>query len=252
MQTDDREAFAAVCADQVHAQGSDERVRAATHEWMVATQPHQYSYHFSWIGLPVIQYPPDIVAVQVLIWKVKPDLCIETGIARGGSLLLSASVIVALIELADAAEEGEMVDPSAPGRHVIAIDIDVRPHNRAAIESHPLSSRFSMIGGSSIGPDVIAKVRERAADAERVLVLLDSNHTHEHVLAELHAYAPLVSPGSCCVVFDTIIEDMRADTYPDRPWGHGDNPKSAVREYLASRVHRGPRHRRPTAHQSRA
>ncbi len=127
-----------------------------------------------------------------------------------------------------------MVDPSAPGRHVIGIDIDVRPHNRAAIESHPLASRISMIEGSSTAPEVVAEVRERAADAERVLVLLDSNHTHQHVLAELHAYAPLVSSGSYCVVFDTIIEDMPNGTYPDRPWGPGDNPKTAVREYLAS------------------
>ncbi len=233
METDDREAFTASCTEQIRAQGSDERVRAATHEWMVATQPHQYSYHFSWLGLPVIQYPPDIVAVQELIWKIKPDLIIETGIARGGSLLLSASVL-ALIELADAAEAGEMVDPSAPSRHVIGIDVDIREHNRAAIESHPLASRILMIEGSSTAPEVVAEVRERASDAERVLVFLDSNHTHEHVLAELHAYAPLVSFGSYCVVFDTIIEDMPGDTYPDRSWGPGDNPKTAAREYLAS------------------
>ncbi len=231
MQTDDRDAFAAACAEQIHAQGTDNRVRAASCEWMLATLPHQYSYHFSWLGLPVIQYPPDIVAVQELIWKVQPDLIIETGIARGGSLLLSASVL-ALIELADAADAGESVDPSFPSRHVIGIDIDVRPHNRAAIESHPLASRISIIEGSSIAPEVVVQVRKRAADAERVMVFLDSNHTHDHVLAELIAYAPLVSSGSYCVVFDTIIEDMPAGTYPDRPWGPGDNPMTAVREYL--------------------
>ncbi len=233
MQMDDRRTFAETCAEQVLAQGADERVRAVTHEWMVATQPHGYSYHFSWLGLPVIQYPPDIVAMQELIWKVKPDLVIETGIARGGSLLLSASVL-ALLDLADASEAREMLDPSAPRRHVLGIDIDVRPHNRDAIESHPLASRISMIEGSSIAPEVIAEVQEQAAGAERVMVFLDSNHTHEHVLAELDAYAPLVSAGSYCVVFDTIIEDMPDDTYPDRPWGRGDNPKTAAREYLAS------------------
>ncbi len=233
MQTDDRREFAESCAEQVLAQGADERVRAATHEWMIATQPHQYSYHFSWLGLPVIQYPPDIVAMQELIWKVKPDLVIETGIARGGSLLLSASVL-ALLELSDASEAGEMLDPSAPRRHVLGIDIDIREHNRRAIESHPLASRISMIEGSAIAPEVIGEVWKRAAGAERVMVFLDSNHTHEHVLAELHAYAPLVSSGSYCVVFDTFVEDMPAEMFPDRPWGPGNNPKTATREFLAS------------------
>ncbi len=232
MLNDDRDAFATACAEQVLAQGSDARVRAATHEWMIATQPHQYSYHFSWLGLPVIQYPPDIVAMQELIWEVKPDLIIETGIARGGSLLLSASVL-ALLELADASEAEEMLNPLAPRRHVLGIDIDIRPHNREAIERHPLAPRISMIEGSSVAAEVISSVKERAARAERVMVLLDSNHTQEHVLAELEAYASLVSPGSYCVVFDTIVEDLPADMFLNRSWGPGNSPKTAVNQFLA-------------------
>ncbi len=233
MGEDDRAGFAAAVAAQVAAQGMDSAATRLSREWMIKTWPHQYSYHFSWLGLPVIQYPPDIVALQEIVWEVKPDLIIETGIARGGSLLLSASLL-ALIELAEASEAGEMLDPSTPVRHVLGIDIDVRPHNRLAIESHPLWSRISMIEGSSTAPDTISAVRERAAAAERVMVFLDSNHSHEHVLAELNAYAPLVTPGSYCVVFDTFIEDMPADMFSDRPWGCSDNPKTAVREYLAS------------------
>jgi cephalosporin hydroxylase len=233
MSNDDRSEFAATAEAQVAAQGVDPAVLEATRAWMLATQPHKYSYHFSWLGLPIIQYPPDIVAVQELIWDVKPDLIIETGVARGGSLLLSASVL-ALIELAEATKAGEKLDPAAPSRRVLGIDIDIRAHNRAAIERHPLASRITMIEGSSVADEIIAEVRAVASEHRRVMVLLDSDHTHEHVLAELHAYGPLVSPGSYCVVFDTIIEDMPSDAYPDRSWGPGNNPSTAVRDYLAS------------------
>ena len=231
--SDDRADFALLTADQVSLQGQDKRLRAATLAWMVASWPHQYSYHFSWLGLPIIQYPPDIVAVQELIWEVKPDLIIETGIARGGSLLLSASIL-ALLELAEAREAGTVVDPAVPRRRVLGIDIDIRAHNRKAIEQHPIADRITMIEGSSVDPTIVNQVRGIAADYERVLVMLDSNHTHDHVLEELEAYAPLVSPGSYCIVFDTIIEDLPVNTFPDRPWGPGDNPKTAVRQFLAA------------------
>lgn len=229
--SDDRSDFARLVEQQVAQQGMDARVVAATREWMLATQPHLYSYHFSWLGLPVIQYPPDIVAVQELIWSVKPDLVIETGIARGGSLLLSASVL-ALLDLAEARESGVLLDPRAPGRKVVGIDIDVRPHNRDAIEAHPLSDRILILEGSSVDPSVVRRVTEIASQHSRVMVMLDSNHTHDHVLAELVAYGPLVSPGSYCIVFDTIIEDMPPETFPDRPWGPGDNPMTAVDAFL--------------------
>lgn len=232
---DDRAEFALRGAHQAAQQASDPRVVAATREWMAATQPHQYSHHFSWLGLPVIQYPPDIVAVQELIWAVKPDLVIETGIARGGSLLLSASML-ALLELAEARETGSVVDPAAPKRRVLGVDVDIRSHNREAIENHPLADRIVMLQGSSVDPGIVEQAHTIARSHERIMVMLDSNHTHEHVLAELEAYAPLVTDGSYCIVFDTIIEHAPEGTYPDRAWGPGDNPMTAVESFLASNV----------------
>jgi len=192
---------------------------------------YKYSYHFGWLDRPIIQFPQDIVAMQELIWSIKPDLIIETGIAHGGSLIFSASML-ALLDICNAVEKGDKLDPKLSRRKVLGIDIDIRSHNRIAIEAHPLASRIQMIQGSSIDPETIAQVKEVAQAFNRVLVCLDSNHTHEHVLAELDAYAPLVSSDSYCVVFDTIIEDLPAGFFPDRPWDRGNNPKTAVREYL--------------------
>lgn len=230
---DDRIHFAAQVAEEIDQQGADDTLALRSHEWTIASQPFRYSYHFTWLGLPIIQYPTDIVATQELIWQVKPDLVIETGIARGGSLVLSASML-ALLEMAEARESGIPIDPRSPRRMVLGLDIEIREHNRQAIESHPLSDRILMIEGSSVDPEVVARVRKVASQHSRVMVLLDSNHTHEHVLAELEAYAPLVSSGSYCVVFDTIIEDLPAAMFPERPWGPGDNPRTAVREFLAT------------------
>ena len=209
----------------------DSGLRRAAAGFMRESIRAQYSYNFRVLGRPVIQYPQDIVAIQELIWQIKPDLIIETGIAHGGSLILSASML-ALLDYCDAVENGELLDPKATKRRVLGIDIDIRAHNRAAIEAHPMAHRIDMIQGSSIAPEVIAQVQAQAAGYERVVVILDSNHTHAHVLAELQAYAPLVSQGSYCVVFDTVIEDLPAGMYPDRPWDVGNNPKTAVREYL--------------------
>jgi cephalosporin hydroxylase len=203
--------------------------RAFIHDSIVA----RYSYGFAWLGRPVIQYPQDIVAIQELVWAVRPDLIIETGIAHGGSLILSASLL-ALLDMCDAIERGESFDPRQSARRVVGVDIDIRAHNRTAIEAHPLASRIEMIQGSSIAGDTIAAVRDRAKAFTKVMVLLDSNHTHDHVLAELEAYAPLVSPGSYCVVFDTIVEDMPKSMFPDRLWGPGNNPKTAVHAFLAT------------------
>jgi len=200
-------------------------------EWLVHGFYNKYMYNFDWLGRPIIQTPIDIVAVQELIWDVRPDLIIETGVAHGGSLVMSASML-ALLDLCDGIESRSTIDPNKSKRKVLGVDIDIRPHNRAAIESHPMASRIQMIQGSSIDPEIIAKVHSIAADYSRVLVCLDSNHTHEHVLAELNAYAPLTSVGSYCVVFDTIIEDLPAEMFPDRPWAPGNNPKTAVWEYL--------------------
>ena len=208
-------------AQEIAAQGSDPALRQTTRDWINRAQARRYSYHFEWLGRPIIQYPQDVLAMQELIWQVQPDLIIETGIAHGGSLIFSAS----MLEL-NAACGGPQ------DAEVLGVDIDIRAHNRTAIEAHPLFRRIAMLQGSSVALDVVAQVRARAARRQRVLVCLDSNHTHAHVLAELGAYAPLTSVGSYCVVFDTVIEDMPAELFTDRPWGPGDNPKTAVRAYL--------------------
>jgi cephalosporin hydroxylase len=210
-------------AQEIEAQGQDAALREATRNWVNQANARKYSYHFEWLGRPIIQYPQDILAMQELIWRVQPDLIIETGIAHGGSLIFSAS----MLELNAAC--GGPADAE-----VLGVDIDIRPHNRAAIDAHPMSRRITMIQGSSVAADVVAQVAARAASKKRVLVSLDSNHTHEHVAAELAAYAPLTSVGSYCVVFDTVIEDMPASMFPDRPWGPGNNPKTALHEYLKS------------------
>lgn len=206
-------------------------VKKLTQEWIEEAARHRYTYLFTSMGRPIIQFPQDMVSVQELIWKIKPDLIIETGIAHGGSLILSASML-AQLDMCEAIEAGTIFDPRVSRRKVLGIDIDIRAHNRTAIETHPMASRIRMIQGSSIAPEVVAQVKEFARDYQRVLVFLDSNHTHEHVLAELEAYAPLTSIGSYCVVFDTVVEDMPKEMFPDRPWGPGNNPKTAVWEYL--------------------
>ncbi|SDH62839.1 cephalosporin hydroxylase family protein [Propionivibrio dicarboxylicus] len=209
----------------------NERLRTSAGNFLNESIGAQYSYNFSWLGRPIIQYPQDIVAMQELIWAVKPDLIIETGIAHGGSLIFSASML-ALIDMCDAVEQNRAFDPSVPARKVLGLDIDIRAHNKAAIEAHPMANRIQMIQGSSIATDIVKQVTEIASEYNNVMVCLDSNHTHEHVLEELKAYAPLVSKGSYCVVFDTVVEDLPKEMYPDRPWGPGNNPKTAVWEYL--------------------
>jgi cephalosporin hydroxylase len=224
--------FEAQVRANIERLGAADDLRADTLDWMVkAGATGAYTYNFAWLGRPIIQYPQDMVAIQELVWRVRPDLVIEAGIAHGGSLILSASLL-ALLDYCDAVEAGTSLDPRATRRRVLGIDIDIRAHNRAAIEAHPMAHRIDMIQGSSIDPAVVAQVHARAAGYGRVLVILDSNHTHSHVLAELEAYAPLTSPDSYCVVFDTLVEDMPESLVADRPWGRGNSPKSAVHEYL--------------------
>jgi cephalosporin hydroxylase len=208
-------------AARIEANGADRPLQAAAHGFMTASIAAKYSYNFSWLGRPIIQYPQDIVAMQELIWTLQPDLIVETGIAHGGSLIFSAS----MLEL-NAACGGPK------DARVVGVDIDIRAHNRAAIEAHPMMRRITMIEGSSVAPEVVAAVTSHAAGKSSVLVCLDSNHTHAHVLAELEAYAPMTTIGSYCVVFDTIVEDLPAPLSGERPWGPGDNPKTAVWRYL--------------------
>lgn len=227
------ETFKRECASLISHQAADHYLTEKARSFFNRSFSYKYPYNFECLGRPIIQYPQDMVAMQELIWQIKPDLIIETGIAHGGSLIMSASML-ALLDMCDAIESGATIDPKQSQRKVLGIDIDIRAHNRVAIEAHPMASRIQMIQGSSIAPEIVGQVQQVVKGYERILVCLDSNHTHAHVLAELEAYAPLTSVDSYCVVFDTIVEDMPADLFPDRPWGPGDNPKTAVWEYLKS------------------
>jgi len=194
----------------------DNRLRDVSKNWIVDVSIYKYSYNFTWLGRPIIQFPQDIIAMQEIIWRVKPDLIIETGIAHGGSLMLYASMLELL------RGDGQ----------VLGIDIDIREHNRVEIEKHPMFERITMMQGSSTDEDLVQQVYDFARNKKQVLVALDSSHTHNHVLKELQLYSPLVTKDSYLVVFDTVIEDMPEDFFPDRPWGRGNNPKTAVWEFL--------------------
>lgn len=208
------EQFREEVKDNIDGLQQDKALQATSQAWINDTARHKYTYNFSWMGRPIIQFPQDMIAMQEIIWAVQPDIILETGIAHGGSLVFYASML-------------ELIGKG----HVLGVDIDIRQHNREAIETHPMSKRIQMIQGSSIDPAIVEQVRQRV-EGKKVLVVLDSNHTHEHVLQELRAYAPMASVGSYCVVMDTVVEDMPVDAFPDRPWGKGDNPKTAVWAYL--------------------
>jgi cephalosporin hydroxylase len=210
--------FAKEVADNIEGLKNDVELQAQSLRWLQLSGKHRYTYNFTWMGRPVIQLPTDMMALQEIIWRVKPDLIVETGIAHGGSLVFSASMLELL---------------GGDGA-VIGIDIDIRKHNRREIERHPMSKRITLMEGSSTSEAVVGDVRRLARDRERVMVILDSNHTHDHVLRELNLYSPLVSKNSYLVVLDTAIEDVPSDSFPDRPWGKGDNPKTAVWEFLKS------------------
>lgn len=209
------EQFQLEVQDNIRRMSNDKDVQALSRIWLREITRYKYAYNFKWLGRPIIQCPQDMIAIQELIWRVKPDLIVETGIAHGGSLIYSATIL----ELLGAGE-------------VLGIDIDIRPHNRVEIEQHPMAKRIRMIQGSSIDPAVAKQVHAISSDKKRVMVFLDSNHTHEHVLEELRLYSPLVRKDSYLVVFDTVIEDMPEDFFQDRPWGKGNNPKTAVSEFL--------------------
>ena len=212
---------------------ADEEWHELSQEWLKRAFQQKYMYNFSWLGRPIIQLPNDMIALQEIVWAVKPDLIIETGIAHGGSLLMSASLL-AMLDYYDALESGATIDPRESTRRVVGIDIDIRAHNRRAIEEHAMSQHITMLEGSSVDPETVDRVCSLAEGYKKVMVCLDSNHTHEHVLQELEAYAGLTSVDSYCLVFDTVVEDLPEDAFPDRPWAPGDNPKTAVNEFLQS------------------
>jgi cephalosporin hydroxylase len=207
--------FTTECNLEIEKQ-NDPDLRKKVYDLFFDPSMTKYTYHFTWLGRPIIQFPQDIIALQEIIWNVQPDLIIETGIAHGGSIIFSAS----------------MMELLGSNGHVLGIDIDIRKHNRIEIEKHPMFKRISMIEGSSIDPEIGKRVYEIAKLYKTIMVCLDSNHTHAHVLEELKLYAPLVTRGSYCIVFDTVIEDVPAGSFPDRPWDKGNNPKTAVWEFL--------------------
>lgn len=209
-------------------------LNSLAHDWVFESMKRKYLYNFDWLGRPIIQYPQDMVAIQEIIWQVRPTLIIETGIAHGGSLILSASML-ALLDYCEAVESGLAIYPSESKRKVVGVDIEIREQNRSAIERHPMSSKIEMIEGSSTDQKIVNQVAELAKGHSSVLVLLDSNHTHDHVFNELEAYANLVSVGSYCVVFDTFVEDMPTGYFADRPWDKGNSPRTAVDRFLKLR-----------------
>ncbi len=200
----------------VREQGKDAKLKASARKFAVEAALRRYLYNFTWLGRPIIQYPQDIVAVQELIWRVKPDLVVETGIAHGGSLILSASIL-------------ELI--GGKGR-VVGVDIDIRAHNRREIEHHRMAKRIRLIEGSSVAPEVVAQVKHFAKGRKEIMAFLDSNHSEEHVLKELELYAPLVSKGSYVVVFDTLVEYMPKGSNKNRPWDRGNSPATAARKFL--------------------
>lgn len=210
------EKFLSQVATNIEGLKADQDIQALSRIWVREISPHKYPYNFTWMGRPIIQFPQDIMAMQEIIWEVKPDLIIETGIAHGGSLILYASMLELL------GGDGE----------ILGIDVDIRQHNRVEIESHSMFKRITMIEGSSIDEKIAQQVYDFAEGKNTVLVLLDSNHTHDHVLKELQLYSSLVTKNSYLVVFDTLIEDMPDNLFQDRPWGKGNNPKTAVWEFL--------------------
>ncbi len=209
------EAFEAGRTRQIREQGADANLLDLSRRWMHEVFPYQYAYHFSWMGRPTIQFPQDLLILQELIWAVRPDLIIETGVAHGGTTVFLASMLSLL------GENGL----------VVGVDIEIRPHNRQTLEAHPVFGRIRLIEGDSTSPTTLEFVKKEAGTRRRAMVILDSNHTHQHVLDELRLYAPLVPAGSIIVVFDTTIEESE-HAFPDRPWGKGNNPATAVSAFL--------------------
>ncbi|RDJ32164.1 MAG: cephalosporin hydroxylase [Crenarchaeota archaeon] len=199
----------------IEKMGSNIKLKKMGMDFIKNTSEYRYSYNFSWLGMKIIQFPQDMIAVQEIIWKIKPDLIIETGIAHGGSLVYYASIL-------------EMIGKG----QVVGIDVDIRKHNLKKIQSHVLKKRIRLIQGSSIDEEILRKVDEYAVGKEKIMVLLDSDHSHKHVLKELQLYSRFVTKGSYIIVFDTAIQDMPNNFFPDRPWNKKDNPKTAVYEFL--------------------
>ena len=194
----------------------DAELKQKSLDWMLHADKYKYTYNFTWMGRPIIKYPQDIVIMQELIWKVRPDLIIETGIAHGGSIIFSSS----------------MMELLGNGGKVIAVDIDIRKHNREEIEKHPMMKNIRMLEGSSVDEKIVQQIGEYAKNFKKVMVVLDSNHSHDHVLRELEMYTPLVSMDSYILLPDTFVEFFPKGYVTDRPWDVGNNPYTAMEAFL--------------------
>lgn len=198
------------------AQRQDEGLARIAHDFVVKSDQYGYGYQWTWCGLPVIQMPQDIVVTQEIIWACKPDVIIETGIAWGGSIALYASLLQLI----------------GKGK-VVGVDLNLMNHVADQIMGLPFASgRVHLYKGSSVDPDIVSRIRAHVSPGQSVMVLLDSNHTHEHVFEELKIYAPLVTKGQFLIVSDTIVEEIPVQEHRPRPWGPGNNPKTALRAYL--------------------
>jgi cephalosporin hydroxylase len=213
---DDRAKFLKDACASALKMGEDSELQSLARDVITRSDQHHWSYQWTWLGVPIIQMPPDIVATQEIIWRTKPQLIIETGVARGGSLILYASILELI-------GEGK----------VIGIDLEIRPHNRESIESHPLSKRIELIESDALSPELNALLKEKTRGVERVMVILDSNHTHEHVKRELELFADFVTEGQYLIVADTVVEYIPEQEHRPRPWGVGNNPATALRDFMS-------------------
>ena len=216
--SDDRELFEDNKRAQAIALGRDEQIFDAAANLVVAANKYDYAYLWTWMGVPIIQLPADVMATQEVIWSTKPDVIIETGVARGGSVLFMASLL-------------ELIGKGK----VIGVDVDIRAHNRDSIERHPMTKRVVLIEGSSTDQEVIAEIRAQIPDSASVMVVLDSDHSRDHVLAELRSYGPMVTPGCYLVVADTILGRLDYTQTPlnrSQVWLRGNEPLSALNAYL--------------------
>lgn len=218
---DDRAEFERQKEIDTAAMSNDRALFDASTDLVLASDKYRYSYLWSWMGVPIIQRPADVLALQEIVWETKPDVIVETGVARGGSVVFFASLLRML---------------GKPDGKVIGVDIDIRAHNRDTIERHPMASSIALIEGSSVAPETIQKVNAHIMDGASVMVVLDSDHSRNHVLAELRAYCNLVSKGQFLVAADTIlgfIPPEKAPTYYSKVLLAGDEPLAAVRAFLA-------------------
>ncbi len=214
--TDDRPEFLQERSRLIENMAADPEATAANLELLTVSDRHGYSYMWDWLGAPIIQMPADIVAMQEIVWRTRPDVIVETGVARGGSAILHSSLLHLL----------------GNNGFVVAVDIDIRPHNRDTIESHPLGGSVRLLEGSSVDEDLLEKIQAMLPAGARVMVVLDSDHTHSHVLQELDAYSRFVTAGMYMVVADTFVEELPEQLHRPRAWGLGDNPCTAVDEFL--------------------